>query len=286
MKPIRYNMLFLLLACWAAAAPAQDSFHVLVDTSGLSGQQGYLAFDFIDGDDAVNNQVTLAGLDGDALFGSATVGGDVSGLPLPGPVVFGDTEFYNNALQPLEFGSWLEFELSATAESGPQPVPDTFAFYVLDADQIPVGSTDPTGSDALLVLALSGSTPSPVIHDSPLVTVELGADVSIESISADPGQLWPPNGKMVSVALQVTLESGADAADLCFVDSVTSNEPPVEDDFELTGPLSLELRARREGSGDGRIYTIEVRCENGAAFDTASVDVVVPHDQGKGRSGR
>lgn len=286
MKPIKRNVLFILLTCWAAMASAQESFVVLVDTSELAGQQGHLAFDFIDGDGAVNNQVTLDGLEGDALFGSASVGGDVSGLPLPGPLLFGDAEFYNNALQPLEFGTWLEFELSATGASGPQPVPDTFAFYVLDADQLPVGSADPTGSGAQLILDLTDSGPAPVVHDSQLVTVELGGQVSIDSISADPDRLWPPNRKMVPVNVQVALESGAEAAELCFIDAVFSNEPPVDGDFELTDALSLELRAWREGSGDGRVYTIDVRCESGSAFDEASVEVLVPHDRGNGRAER
>ena len=42
------------------------------------------------------------------------------------------------------------------------------------------------------------------------------------------------------------------------------------------------LRAERDGSGDGRQYTIAVKATDAAGNEgSASVEVVVPHDQGK-----
>ena len=51
-------------------------------------------------------------------------------------------------------------------------------------------------------------------------------------------------------------------------------------DIQITGDLTLDLRAQRDGSGGGRHYTIVVRCTDAAGnFKEASVVVTVPHDQ-------
>ena len=44
------------------------------------------------------------------------------------------------------------------------------------------------------------------------------------------------------------------------------------------------LRAERAGGGTGRVYTICVKCEDASGnIAEATVDVTVPHDQGKGK---
>ncbi len=53
-----------------------------------------------------------------------------------------------------------------------------------------------------------------------------------------------------------------------------------EPDYEITGPLSLNLRAERAGKSQGRTYTIRVLatdCSGAYPFD---VVVEVPHDRG------
>jgi hypothetical protein len=64
----------------------------------------------------------------------------------------------------------------------------------------------------------------------------------------------------------------------CSIVSVSSNEPQTGPgpDWQITGPLTVNLRAARLGSGGGRIYTIHVQCSDGSE----NVAVVrVPHDQ-------
>ena len=70
---------------------------------------------------------------------------------------------------------------------------------------------------------------------------------------------------------------------------VTSNEPingagdgNTNVDWELTGDLTVKLRAERAGGGSGRVYTITVECTwpNGDVT-SESVQVTVAHDQGK-----
>ncbi|MDQ3623880.1 MAG: hypothetical protein M3463_15555 [Verrucomicrobiota bacterium] len=53
-------------------------------------------------------------------------------------------------------------------------------------------------------------------------------------------------------------------------------------DWEITGPLTVDLRAERSGGGRGRIYTITVECQDEAGnAATSTVDVTVPKSQGK-----
>ena len=107
----------------------------------------------------------------------------------------------------------------------------------------------------------------------------------IIGVTPSAATLWPPNHQMVPVSVAV------DAVDNCSVVSteiisVTSSEPVTGDsdttspDWEITGPLTVNLRAERLDSGPGRVYTITVRCVDGAGnTSTRSAQVTVPHDQ-------
>jgi hypothetical protein len=96
-----------------------------------------------------------------------------------------------------------------------------------------------------------------------------------EPLAASPSFLWPPDHKMVPVTVN---------AKGCSIVSVSSNEPQtglengdLGPDWEITGPLSLNLRAERKNSGSGRIYTILLRCSDGSQ----NIAVVRgPHDKG------
>jgi len=58
----------------------------------------------------------------------------------------------------------------------------------------------------------------------------------------------------------------------------TSNEPGSSPDWELTGDLTLNLRAERSGKGAGRLYSITVECADDAGnTSTAAATVAVPH---------
>jgi hypothetical protein len=75
---------------------------------------------------------------------------------------------------------------------------------------------------------------------------------------------------------------------VCQVVSVSSNEPidglgdgDTAPDWELTGDLSVSLRAERSGRG-GRIYTITVKCTDATGNSTTkTITVTVAHDQAK-----
>jgi hypothetical protein len=59
-----------------------------------------------------------------------------------------------------------------------------------------------------------------------------------------------------------------------------SNQQRDEQDWSVTGPLSLSLRADRNGLGPGRSYSITVKCTNLSQLSaSAEVSVLVPHDR-------
>jgi len=115
--------------------------------------------------------------------------------------------------------------------------------------------------------------------------VPLDTPPVIQSVEADPSVLWPPNRKMVPV--QVTVEATDDrkivSTEIVGVTSNESSSPGTQGpDWQITGPLSVNLRADRLGSGPGRIYTITVQCEDdGGNQTTAEVWVAVPHSRGR-----
>jgi hypothetical protein len=103
---------------------------------------------------------------------------------------------------------------------------------------------------------------------------------SITSLTPSTASIWPPNKKMVSVTLT---PSGTNLGNAGFkIMSVTSNETDGSVQWQITGPLSLNLLADRLGTGTGRVYTITVQATDpvGSA-STKSTTVTVPHDQGK-----
>ena len=123
-------------------------------------------------------------------------------------------------------------------------------------------------------ITYSGPGPSPCPSFPAVVPPKISA------LTATPDVLWPPNGKIVPVALSVTVTDDSDPAPACQISSVTSNEPLEASDVSLTAPLSLSLRADRNGLGVGRIYSITVKCTNASQLSASSVvTVLVPHDR-------
>ena len=141
------------LSAWSFA------LKVNIDTTGLIGTNATLAFDFFDGDAAFNNTIQISQFQTNALLGSASLLGDVSGS-LNSTVHIGDNDFDNRLEQQLILGSSLQFQLHTTNLFDINGIfPDSFAFYILDefASFSLLPTTDPFGLDALFAIDLNGS---------------------------------------------------------------------------------------------------------------------------------
>jgi hypothetical protein len=102
----------------------------------------------------------------------------------------------------------------------------------------------------------------------------------IFGISANPAELWPPNGKLVPVTVDVQVDDLCDLEPSCAIVGVKSSEPVngEEPDWELRSSLEVALRAAREGEED-RTYTLSIACTDETGWSTSDT-VVVPvlHD--------
>jgi probable HAF family extracellular repeat protein len=105
---------------------------------------------------------------------------------------------------------------------------------------------------------------------------------TITAASATPDALRPPDGRMVPVTVAVTAIDDVDAAPRCSITGVTDSEEPAtgsNPSVDITGELTLGLQAARVGTGNGRTYTIGVRCADASGnASTTTVVVLVPHD--------
>lgn len=143
------------------------------------------------------------------------------------------------------------------------------------------------------------------------VTVTDQTKPIVTSVTPSLKRLWPANNKMVPITIAVTGTDNCSSTLTCEIVSITSNEPvarkpkksdpkssgflkdkenPEDDkkgddddneveprdlvDWEITGPLSANLRAERLLPGEGRFYTITVRCTDEAGNSSVGVTTV------------
>lgn len=175
------------------------------------------------------------------------------------------------------------------------------------------GSTDPDG-DALRYFwyeandqIADGVTPSIDlslgVHDITLTALDAHAESRASTqitvtdttgpalvASASPTCLWPPNQKLVRLALgSAIVASTADSCDgapgSVYIANVTSNDPTATADDIRFGPTATCLRAERSGSSAGRQYTITLSSVD-ATGNVGSTNVVVevPRNYGPGCS--
>lgn len=138
---------------------------------------------------------------------------------------------------------------------------------------ITVTATDAAGnrSSAYIGLTIADTTP-PVI----------------QSLTATPDVLSPPNGKLVPVTVSVSATDNCDAAPVSQLISITCSDPTAgPSDMQITGPLTAKLAAAKAPSGYARVYTLTIQSTDASGnSSTASVNVTVPHsnDPNHGKS--
>jgi HYR domain-containing protein len=165
-------------------------------------------------------------------------------LTLPGPITA-------EATGPS--GAAVTFTVSATdLVDGSRPVTCDHAS----------GSTFALGTTTVQCTATD--THNNTAHGSFTVTVQDTTPPTIVSITASPSNLWPPNHNMSDVTVTVIATDLVDPAPTSHIVSVSSNQADNENgdgntttDWIITGALTLQLRAERDGNSD-RIYTITI----------------------------
>jgi hypothetical protein len=116
--------------------------------------------------------------------------------------------------------------------------------------------------------------------DTVTLTVQDTTAPTILSVTPDRSFLWPPDGRMVMVSLaNIKTTDLVTSNPTCEIETISSNEPQAGDRL-LIGPLRVRLKASRNPSGNGRTYTITVKCTDVAGnASSASTTVVVPINQ-------
>ena len=83
----------------------------------------------------------------------------------------------------------------------------------------------------------------------------------------------------------VAAQDRCDPAPVCQLIAVSSNEPVngtgdghTAPDWQITGPLTVSLRAERAGNGSGRVYTLTTECHDATGNRAqGATTVTVPH---------
>ena len=113
------------------------------------------------------------------------------------------------------------------------------------------------------------------------VTVVDTTAPTVDAIGASPNTIWPPNKRMVPVAITVNAADTVSATTSRIV-SIAGDDGATAGDAQITGSLTALVRADRSGGGNGRTYTFMVETKDAAGNTvTSSVAVFVPHDQGR-----
>ncbi|MBU4264312.1 MAG: PKD domain-containing protein [Proteobacteria bacterium] len=188
-------------------------------------------------------------------------------------------------------------ELDGSGSSDPdgdQPLSYTWTWSVLGELKSASGMNPtielPLGVHTITLVVDNGTMSSE--PDSIIITVIDGTSPSI-SVAATPDTLWPPNHKMQSVALALTVQDNCDPAPEVVLTSVVSNEPDddpsaedgntindIQDAAIGTDDYEISLRAERDGEGDGRTYTINYMViDSSSNTATANAVVTVPLHQ-------
>jgi hypothetical protein len=118
MNFLKIKLLIISVIMFAASSAfAALSYDVTVDTSAISGSNGYLYLQYASAN-AVNSTATLYGYNGGTLAATNSTsvidGSYVTGM-LPGTVVFRNTNGTNDYNHGITFGSSTKFSLSLAA---------------------------------------------------------------------------------------------------------------------------------------------------------------------------
>ena len=211
-------------------------------------------------------------------FMGVFVSGETGGLNNPGRMLFYTPTSPPSITCPANItvnaaegqcGAFVSFE--ATATGTPTP---TISYSHQPGSAFPVGTTTVTCTATNIAGTASCSFGITVV-DNQLPTL---------AVSLTPAVLWPPNDKMRDIL--ATLNANDNCTGVSYaLTSVTYNEPGSDDIQGVafgTPDVAFRLRAKRLGTGTGRVYTVTYTATDASGNTTnATATVTVPHDMGK-----
>ncbi|HAG10900.1 MAG TPA: hypothetical protein DCK76_05860 [Desulfotomaculum sp.] len=185
----------------------------------------------------------------------------------------------------LEWNSNSDGEINATIASSDDGVTFGSGIAVANGDKF-----DLTGQFLKITINLTrgddGSTP--VLYDLTVKPANNPPDCSNATPSI--GVLWPADNKFVNVDILGVVDPDADDEVKIAITSVTSDEATgtikgaggkvhTPDAIIVDGD-TVQLRAERSGTSDGRVYVINFTATDlSGAQCSGSISVCVPHDQ-------
>ena len=197
------------LLAFAACAQAQATYHVTTNTSSLSGQIGFLDFQFAKGNafGSPDATATLSNVVTDGLLATTSdATGTASGI-LPGAAMvsnMGTSGFPNELNQGITFGQVFNFDITFTGTALNPAVSSnygsTFAYSLFGSDDAtPLLTTDPNGTLLDINLSKGANLSATTFPTTPggrsVVTATTGAPV-------------PEGSSAVSLGLLLILSAG------------------------------------------------------------------------------
>jgi uncharacterized repeat protein (TIGR03803 family) len=213
------------------------------------------------------------GLSATNAGGTATSTLALTVVDLVPPVITAPTTLTAEATSPA--GAVVTFTATAT---------DVISGNVVASATPASGSTFGLGLSTVSLSATDGA--GNTATQNILVNVTDTTAPVITSLVPSVATLWPANHKLVHVALDASATDAVGVTSLKII-NVTSSEPDnglgdgdTAGDIAVTGPLTVDLRAERSGTGTGRTYTITVEARDAAGHATTkATTVTVPKNR-------
>jgi uncharacterized lipoprotein YddW (UPF0748 family) len=144
--------------------------------------------------------------------------------------------------------------------------------------QSPVAGTTVNGNGSMMITLTAVSVAGETASCSFMLNKEDKTPPVITQVSADPAMLLVPNHKMRNVTIGYVAMDNCGPVSTTL--SVSCNESQAgSGDWEILDNHHLKLRAERNGTGMGRVYTITITATDGEGnVHTQNVTVMVPHD--------
>jgi hypothetical protein len=148
-----------------------------------------------------------------------------------------------------------------------------------------------TAADFVLIRRMNGDRrPDLVVAGGTGVSILINDTTTppdCSRVSPAPPSLWPPDGRLAPVRLAGAVDADNHPASIA-ISGVLQDEStgPGGDAHPGNGPDVVLLRARRDGSGDGRVYAIAFTATDPTGLTcSGTVRVCVPHDQAHPKCG-